>query len=114
MRGVKYNLIFHRPNQTIINMSGLTGAELITIIPDLFKTHYGYTINCNKSFVQSLHTRPHFLSKYIREKISISRIDKPKPLDTQPTTTSDVVSNVNPTPEQNSVIRPPENPQISV
>jgi len=64
-------------------MSGLTGAELITIIPDLFKTHYGYTINCNKSFIQSLNTRPHFLSKYIREKVSISRIDKPKPSNIQ-------------------------------
>jgi len=78
MRGVKYNLVFHRPNQTTITMSGLTGAELINTIPDLFKTHYGYDIKCNKSFVQSLHTRPHFLSKYIREKVSISRIDKPK------------------------------------
>ena len=83
MRGVKYNLVFHRPDQTTINMSGLTGTELITIIPDLFKTHYGYTINCNKSFIQSLNTRPHFLSKYIREKVSISRIDKPKPSDIQ-------------------------------
>ena len=94
MRGVKYNLVFHRPDQTIINMSGLTCAELITIIPDLFKTHYGYTIKCNKSFIQSLNTRPHFLSKYIREKIRISRIDKPKPSDIQqssvPISTGDV------------------------
>lgn len=105
MRGVKYNLVFHRPNQTIITMSGLTGAELITTIPDLFKTHYGYTIKCNKSFIQSLHTRPHVLSRYIREKVSISRIDKPKPSDTQLTATN---------PEQANIIGQPELTHISV
>jgi len=86
MRGVKYNLVFHRPDQSTINISGLTGAELITTIPDLFKKHYGYNIKCNKSFVQSLHTRPHVLSRYIREKVSISRIDKPTTSNTQPNT----------------------------
>jgi hypothetical protein len=104
MRGVKYNLVFHRPDQTTINMSGLTGAELITTIPNLFKTHYGYTINCNKSFIQSLNTRPHFLSKYIREKVSISRIEKPKPSDNQPTT--NVV--------QTNIIEQPNIAQVSV
>ena len=105
MRGVKYNLVFHRPNQTTITISGLTSAELITTIPDLFKTHYGYTIKCNKSFIQSLHTRPHVLSRYIREKISISRIDKPKPSDTQPTTNVEQATNN---------VEQPEITQISV
>jgi hypothetical protein len=104
MRGVKYNLVFHKPDQTIINMSGLSGAELITTIPNLFKTHYGYDIKCNKSFIQSLNTRPHVLGRFIREKVSISRIDKPKPSDNQPNT--NVV--------QTNIIEQPDISQISV
>lgn len=76
MKGVKYNLRFIKPDQTIITINNLTSAELQQKIPELFNTHYGYVFNCNISVINSLNTRVHKINRFVRDKVSIIRTDK--------------------------------------
>jgi len=82
MKGVKYNLVFRKLDGNVINMSDLSSKELITHIPYLFKTYYDYELTCSQSFINTLNTRSHRLNKFVRDRISISRVDK---LDALPT-----------------------------
>ena len=91
MKGIKYNLVFRKLDGSIINISGLASTDLITTIPHLFKTYYDYDLTCNQSFINTLNTRSHRLNKFVRDRISISRVDK---LVIQPSTTNDNNSNI--------------------
>jgi hypothetical protein len=76
MKGVKYNLVFRKLDGSLINMPGLASSDLIITIPHLFKSYYDYDLTCNKAFVNALNTRPHRLNKFVRDRISITRVDK--------------------------------------
>lgn len=82
MKGVKYNLVFRKLDGNVINMPDLASKELIKHIPYLFKTYYDYELTCTQSFINTLNTRSHRLNKFVRDRVSISRVDK---LAAQPT-----------------------------
>ena len=91
MKGVKYNLVFRKLDGSIINIPGLASTDLITTIPHLFKTYYDYDLTCTQSFINTLNTRSHRLNKFVRDRISISRVDK---LVSPPTLTNTVEANI--------------------
>ena len=101
MKGVTYDLTFKKQDNSIINMSGLTVADLITTLPYLFKQHYSYELNCNRYMINSLHSRVNKVNKFVRDKTTIKRIDKK----TNPDSTGIPV---------NSTIQVPENNNIAV
>ena len=78
MKGVKYNMVFRKLDGSEINMLGMTASDLIITLPQLFKTHYGYTLNCNSDLINSLNKRVYKVSKFVREKVSITRINNQK------------------------------------
>lgn len=78
MKGVKYNMVFRKLDGSDINMFGMSASDLIITLPQLFKKHYGYTLNCNSDLINSLNKRAHKVSKFVREKVSITRIDNQK------------------------------------
>jgi len=75
MKGVKYNLVFHRLDNSVINMFGLKSSELMDTLPQLFKTHYGYELNCTQDLINSLHKRPNKVNKFVREKVMLVRAE---------------------------------------
>lgn len=79
MKGVKYNLVFSKLDNSVINMSGLTSSDLMTTLPQLFQTHYGYKLNCNKYVINALHSNAARVCKFVREKVSLSKIDSKIP-----------------------------------
>jgi hypothetical protein len=85
MKGVKYNLVFRKLDGSLITMPSLASADLIITIPHLFKSYYDYDLTCNKAFINTLNTRPHRLNKFVRDRITITRVDK---LVIQPITTN--------------------------
>lgn len=85
MKGVKYNLVFHKLDNSVINMSGLTSSDLMTTLPQLFQTHYGYKLNCNKYVINALHSNTTRVCKFVRDKVSLSKIDSKIPVPTTDT-----------------------------
>lgn len=74
MKGVKYNMVFHTLDGSEIKMLGMSASDLMDTLPKLFKKHYGYSLNCNSDLINSLNKRAHKVSKFVREKVSITRI----------------------------------------
>jgi hypothetical protein len=75
MKGVKYNLVFRKLDETVINMSGLTSSDLMITLPQLFQTHYGYKLNCNKYVINALHSNTSRVCKFVRDKVSLVKIN---------------------------------------
>ena len=75
MKGVKYNLVFHKPDNSVINIPDQSSADLIKLIPYLFQTHYFYPLTVTRPFINTLNTRPALINKFVRDKVSISRTD---------------------------------------
>lgn len=92
MKGVKYNLVFHRLDNSVINMNGMTSSELMTTLPQLFKTHYGYELNCTKYVINALHSNTARVSKFVRDKVSLTKIDPKMPA---PANNTDIPENYN-------------------
>jgi len=72
-------------------MSGLTSSDLMTTLPQLFQTHYGYELNCNKYVINALHSNTTRVSKFVRDKVSLTKIDPKMPAPA----TNDTHSNYN-------------------
>lgn len=75
MKGVKYNLVFRKPDNSVINILDQSSADLIKIIPYLFQTHYFYPLTITRPFINTLNTRPALINKFVRDKLTISRTD---------------------------------------
>ena len=101
MKGVKYNLVFHKLDNSVINMSGLTSSDLMTTLPQLFQTHYGYKLNCNKYVINALHSNTSRVCKFVREKVSLTKIDSKIPA---ATTTNNTPANYNLPVVDNSIL----------
>lgn len=74
MKGIKYNLIFQKPNETKETYNLLNMKELIETIKNNFKNNYFLDININNQIVYNLLKRPLTVNKLFRQKLKIEKI----------------------------------------
>ena len=74
MKGIKYNLIFQKPNDTKENFNLLNMNELIETIKNNFKNNYFIDININNQIIYNLLKRPLTVNKLFRQKLEIEKI----------------------------------------
>lgn len=74
MRGIKYNLVFKKPNETSENFNLLNMNELITTIKNNFKNNYFLDVKVNNQIIYNLLKRPLKANELFRQKLTIEKI----------------------------------------
>jgi len=70
---ILYDVIFKKPDNSVIGMYKLKSDNIILMLPLLFKMHYNYELNCTKYVINALHKKNNKVSKFIRDKVTITK-----------------------------------------
>ena len=73
MKGIKYNLIFEKPDKTTVNSNALDMNELVDSIKNGFKNNYFLDVKVNNQIVYNIINRPLKSNKLFREKLKIEK-----------------------------------------